>query len=68
MTYIFFMVFLPIICGIYPLVCGLVYLLSLVFGFAFSYKLGLIIWLCLVLFTAVLLIARHRVLKKRLYK
>ena len=68
MSYIFFIVFMPIICGIFPLVCGLVYLLSLVFGFAFSYKLGFVIWLGLVLFTAVLLMARHRVLKKRLYK
>ncbi len=68
MSNIFFMVFLPIVCGIYPLVCGLVYLVSLVFGFGFSYKLGFVVWLVLVLCVAAYLIIRHRILKKRLYK
>lgn len=68
MSYIFFIVFMPIICGIFPLVCGLIYLLSLAFGFAFTYELSFIVWLALVLSTIALLIIRNRVLKKRLYK
>lgn len=69
MSYLFYLIFMPVVCGVYPLVCGLVYLLSVIFGFAFTYKLSFMVWGGLILSVIVLLNIRHQILKrKQVYK
>ena len=66
MSYLFYLIFMPVVAGIFPVVCGLVYLLSVVFGFAFTYKLSFMVWGGLILTVILLLNIRHRILKRKL--
>ena len=47
---IFYIIFMPFIAGFYVIVCGLIYLLSLLCGFTFTWKLGGIVYLVLLVF------------------
>ena len=58
---IFFIIFMPFIAAFYVIVCGLIYLLSLLFGFNFTWKLGGIVYLALLGFIAFLVkCIKHR--------
>ena len=44
---VFYLIFMPFVASFYVIVSALIYLLSLVFGFTFTWKLGGIVYLVL---------------------
>lgn len=40
LDYVFFLILMPFVASAYILLCCLIYMLSIVFGFAFSWELG----------------------------
>jgi len=51
---------LPLVTGVFPLIGGMVYLLSLLFGFQFTWTLVLKVWISLVLAGILVFILIHR--------